>query len=481
MRYSGHCKNPCSLSAVSRITISGAVGLHLFCFLVRVSAPQGDPSFFASFEILEWALAYHIVQLHSMNSPSLGAAQDKVLLVPADYVAEGVYSDQRYRLASFFFDMTARSKHRRRGKRFTFSSDEYRAMFGSVGSAIVKRAEADGLIERTKHSAGSHACKARLTEKYRDGRFRAVEIGRKNRSKDTNAPCKPLDEVSGWLLGNLGRFALPVSPRFASDWDAYLAYQFSIGRHRVIRDSTGRRHNSLTPMSRVLRSQFTLSPVGGENSINVQHIEKDGSAYPCSVGFLPAPGTSSPSALWEVDVKTCQPLLIGAGALNESVKVRSDVYYWLELCQCADLYSFFLNAIQKSSRCALTRLEVKKETMVATFGTTSQSLKTNVGRLIQSRFPSIWRFIESLKKGDHRKAARFAQGEESRLMIDGAAGSLMRSYRDLPIATVHDAIICALYHLQPVVDAILAAFAPYGVVPQLEKVPLVSIGGGPTS
>lgn len=238
---------------------------------------------------------------------------------------------------------------------------------------------------------------------------------------------------------------------------------------RAVRCDYGRLHYAPTGMSRLLRSQYLLTPLtGSEREVSVQHMKKNKREAP------PDRFALSARALFQIDIRTCQPLIVGAAAYNEQLRPKPDIYYWLELCQCADLYSYMAERLFGEVTQELREV-AKKETMVASFGTAKQAISTAVGRIIHKEFPSIWDYLRRIKKGNYRQAAWTTQKTESKLVIDRAIGHIMRNYHDIPIATVHDAILCSKFFVKPIEEAIVGSFIDeLGVKPQLKTMLLSS-------
>jgi hypothetical protein len=82
--------------------------------------------------------------------------------------------------------------------------------------------------------------------------------------------------------------------------------------------------------------------------------------------------------------------------------------------------------------------------------------------------PSVARWLQDAKRENYREAARACQRFEGRLMIQGVCGELMDRHPDLPILTIHDAILSPPDGIPIVCDAIRSAWATTGVVPALK-------------
>lgn len=85
--------------------------------------------------------------------------------------------------------------------------------------------------------------------------------------------------------------------------------------------------------------------------------------------------------------------------------------------------------------------------------------------------PSVAGWLVKAKEKDYREAARTCQRFESRLMIQGVCGRLMVDHPDLPILTIHDAILTRPDGVGVVCDAIRDTWATVGAEPALKIKP----------
>jgi hypothetical protein len=82
--------------------------------------------------------------------------------------------------------------------------------------------------------------------------------------------------------------------------------------------------------------------------------------------------------------------------------------------------------------------------------------------------PTIASWLERAKRDDYREAARECQRHEAELMIQGVVGQLLEHHPDLPVLTIHDAIMAPEDGLQTVCDVIRRVWRREGVIPQLK-------------
>jgi hypothetical protein len=84
------------------------------------------------------------------------------------------------------------------------------------------------------------------------------------------------------------------------------------------------------------------------------------------------------------------------------------------------------------------------------------------------RWPTVASFLEQIKRDDYRHAAWLLQRAESSLVILGACGDLMRDRPDIPILTVHDAILTPARYVRDVASALRLPWERLGVTPKLK-------------
>lgn len=82
--------------------------------------------------------------------------------------------------------------------------------------------------------------------------------------------------------------------------------------------------------------------------------------------------------------------------------------------------------------------------------------------------PSVAAWLEDAKRDNYREAARTCQRFESRLMIQEVCGWLRENHPDLPILTIHDAILAPPDRLPIVCEAIRTTWGKLGVEPAMK-------------
>ena len=112
----------------------------------------------------------------------------------------------------------------------------------------------------------------------------------------------------------------------------------------------------------------------------------------------------------------------------------------------------------------LTRKDVKRQFLVMLFADVATTTRMPLFNVVATDWPALADYILDAKRDCYQNLARDCQRLESRLMIDGAAGSLLPS---VPIVTIHDAILTTAAHVPAVEAAVIAEFGRLGVTPKI--------------
>jgi hypothetical protein len=115
----------------------------------------------------------------------------------------------------------------------------------------------------------------------------------------------------------------------------------------------------------------------------------------------------------------------------------------------------------------LSRDDVKHGMLTATFARTSTTRQMPLFHVFAQMFPTVAKFIEAEKQGEHQALARRCQRFESGLMIDTVAQRLMGRSESMPIFTVHDSIVTAARNAKLIANEIRQAFAQFGATPTI--------------
>ena len=148
------------------------------------------------------------------------------------------------------------------------------------------------------------------------------------------------------------------------------------------------------------------------------------------------------------------------GELNKVEGVGEDVKQYVQLTQKGELYDFLGN---KSS---LTRKEFKQSLFRDVFFGQNY-LKNELTVEFERLFPSVMAFIRKIKKGKYARLAWIMQKEESKLIIDGVCGRLMREHPEMPVLTIHDSIMTTARWVEIARRVIMEEFAAAGLTPTI--------------
>ena len=148
------------------------------------------------------------------------------------------------------------------------------------------------------------------------------------------------------------------------------------------------------------------------------------------------------------------------GELNKVEGVGEDVKQYVQLTQKGELYDFLGN---KSS---LTRKEFKQSLFRDVFFGQNY-LKNELTVEFERLFPSVMAFIRKIKKGKYARLAWIMQKEESKLIIDGVCGRLMREHPEMPVLTIHDSILTIPRWVEIAKTVIMEEFAGVGLKPTI--------------
>src|SRR5262249_26288115 len=85
--------------------------------------------------------------------------------------------------------------------------------------------------------------------------------------------------------------------------------------------------------------------------------------------------------------------------------------------------------------------------------------------------PTVADWQDRVKHPDYKDAPRLCQQFESRVMIQGAVGILMREHPDLPLITIHDGFATTYHGIPLVLDAFIRSWATEGIIPLFKVEP----------
>ncbi len=389
---------------------------------------------------------------------------NKKFLVPENftYPRECDMHDGLMVFASWLLKRTASIDVFRDGALIPISADTLRELLGNNYFELVCTAESVGLFERHHaYLAGSFPKSGRLSAQYRHGRTKPVVLKRA-RHRDRKIIHKELDPLRHWLFGNLSYFSVDDSYEPIDDWTSYSVDSIRGQDWSLCRDEFGHRiHTNFSRAHLSIRGAILCT----HNSIGATH-----------------------STLVELDIRNCQPLLLGALALlwwqSTGSSCRTDLSTWIATCERGKLYEDLASKTnERRSRLGLSKGDVDREwvkehLMTAHYGEQRSVDRSELAKVERQFYPSIYEYLCWLRsqpiEGDppalwYRSTAMKAQRTESELVINTACGSLMRSLPSIPILTIHDAIVVDEMYADLVCNAIYEAFATLNVKPEVRR------------
>ena len=386
-----------------------------------------------------------------------------IVRVPANFKPMGGKDTDRVALLlDDVLHRTSRTKERRSGEWIPYGRDTARPLHGAKYAATIKVAAKRGAVERNEaYLAGEKSKSLRLTERYRDGRFKKHRLKRR-RKRPPRIRIAADDSVGTWLVSKFELFRLPHLESL-SPWCEYSADCLRDGDHYANRCRYGRLHSSYTSMEKTLRRRLRCD--------------------------------SAP--LVELDIANCQPLLIGilatqkldhiwskrgvgAGVVPlsrrcrvapgcEQARLPADLAAYLELSQAGLLYEHLLDCSKKAGLTNRDRCTTKKAFNAMTFANNKMSRRMAIRKVVAAEFPTLIRFMESAKAKCHKNLAHLSQRFESGLMIDTVCGRLMDDCPEIPILTVHDCILTTESNVAVVRSTIEEVFAANGIRPTIHE------------
>ena len=333
--------------------------------------------------------------------------------------------------------------------------------------------------ERYRNDKNPFTKSYRFTGEHRHGDSKTFElttthaIKRYRRSQQFDA-----DNLGASGLHYASKFPeFSIAPEALTDrankpfWRQYTINRFRNGRHFAKRCPYGRLHSLHTQMPRTAKQYYR-----------------------------------STDDLVEVDVRACQPLILGILSTSKPARYdrRSaldgcaggrcwgvgDVGRWMCLCRSGLLYSSLHQMVVESPEPAFAivvketgaQIKVdlressaksfKRSCLIPLFDRRERMRKSPVFHAIEREFPTIAEFLVRSKKDDYRLTARMCQRLESQLMIDGLGASLAQDHPSIPVAVIHDAVIVPKGFASKATELIEQQFESLGVVPGMKTKPL---------
>ncbi len=397
----------------------------------------------------------------------------ELLFIPESYTPTGEFADELAILADTLLVETFGSEARQQGFYVPFSSRRWKRMFHASRYTKIKQAAiTSGMIEvNERYSVDNFSKSIRLRNEHRDGRFKEYRLTKTKRPsfRNRNIDFESLGDIGRWLVGHFSQFRFNETARAERCLEIP---QVRLGFRKIEnqgwhakRCGFGKRfHSNFTNLKSELRKHLLI------------HGRNERTAA--------------------IDITACQPLMLGLTVKNgydigtedltklgkqwiTTCGANHDVHEWIDFCEKGRIYEEIQEWFKSGYVAPQTihtdkgysfpsdphdfdRKDVKKSLIVAMFQPARDMIDNAAFQVMLAAFPSIAGYMVLVKQQDHKRLAKACQRMESRIMIDGVCGELMRTHPYEPILTVHDEIICGESHVPTVVSCIQRQFARFG-------------------
>ena len=256
---------------------------------------------------------------------------------------------------------------------------------------------------------------------------------------------------------------------------AMLVDMINAREHQMKRDAHGRIHTTITRLPKKIRPSIRLA------------------------GMLTS----------EIDIRCCQPCLLGLHTLDCYLKVNHpeetthqqtfinpqkeeegderekginsimevedasihekipcDLTNYINVCSGGTFYEEFAETIKVACGTVAERNRVKRTACCLIFGEPRPHQAK--WKRFEKRWPTVAECLMALKEMDYKNVAHVLQGFESRLIIREVCGLMMERYSDVPVVTIHDAIMTVNDAVPVVCDLINQVWGKEGMCPQLK-------------
>jgi hypothetical protein len=153
-------------------------------------------------------------------------------------------------------------------------------------------------------------------------------------------------------------------------------------------------------------------------------------------------------------------------AIDLACALPSDLVDYLDACSSGSYYETLGDVLGMRCDSPSARDRVKRASCWLIMG--EPPLGSPAWIRYSAKWPTLAGFLERIKRDDHRRAAWLLQRAESSLVIHGACGDLMRDRPDIPILTVHDAILTPARYVWDAASALRLPWERLGVTPKLK-------------
>jgi len=421
------------------------------------------------------------------------AAESHRLVIPAGIdLPKGVTGAKLCCLLHYVLTLTCLTDERRhQGHWINVHWTRWELLLSSGYRKTIDAALAAGFIEfNQRYSDGSKTApfpkSVRLTKKYRSGKAQIAIVTNRPAIRRVTKVWEPdaqnLGETGLWWFNHLASFeidnAAANDPALLDPWTQAVLARLLDGDHVASRCEFRRFHTLLTRLARDARQHLT---------------------------------TSNGESLSLVDVSACQPLIIGILAATQPTNPTKprpesllpyavdfsrsrDLKKWIELCESREIYDYLHNRVKSlsgSTEATITtptgrrvRIDLatqpksafKRQSLIPLFCSVSDMMRSPVWRVIEEDFPTVAAFVIKAKTKSYRIGRRtishqvlacMAQRFEAETIVDDVGAYLMQHHPDVPVATIHDAILCRQSFAPTAQQIIKSQFERFGVSPRV--------------
>jgi len=216
-----------------------------------------------------------------------------------------------------------------------------------------------------------------------------------------------------------------------------------------------------------------------DDSVDCGENDASKGAFWCRKALLP------PSASYTTSIYSEQ-------TQNEAVATMSlypeDLRHYRTLCETGRLYQYLMDRMGWTTGKQAFKDQELFRCLYGTNGSRDTDGNHNPSRLqpvLEADFPTVWGFITDWKRRHgYRDLACQMQRAESKLMIEGVCGRLMREHPDCPLVTIHDSIMTPQEWVEIVRATISDEFSRIEIRPTLHierSAQLHSVGAAATA
>jgi hypothetical protein len=153
-------------------------------------------------------------------------------------------------------------------------------------------------------------------------------------------------------------------------------------------------------------------------------------------------------------------------AIDLACALPSDLVDYLDACASGSYYETLGDVLGMRCDSPYARDRVKRASCWLIMG--DPPLRSPAWVSYSAKWPTVAAHLERIKRDDYRRAAWLLQRMESTLVILGACDDLMRFRPDVPILTVHDAILTPARYVWDAASALRLPWERLGVTPKLK-------------